>query len=322
MKILFCGVSFTDVNRYIQPLLMQDQCFACPGDDVDQYIKEVDILVTLGCPVSEALMKQGTFGFIQQFGVGLEKIDMGAANRHGIWVARAPSTETGNADSVAENAIMLMLMLSRRYPQSRQMFKEGRIGVPIGQALAWKKACIIGLGGLGSALAQRLHDLKMEVTGVHEYPERGTPQGVKKLFGLNDIHQAVSDADYVILCLNYTSRRYHLIDKPEIQAMKQGAFLINVARGGLLNEGALLEALENNQLAGAGLDVFWEEPVDPLHPMFDQNVIATPHIAGATDINIKGTTKIVVENVKRYARGEKPLFVANNPINLRHTIGK
>lgn len=314
MKILFSGLPEQIVSQHLARFLPEHELLYCGRNETLHYIENVDILVTLGSHVNEALMQQGTFRFIQQFGVGLEKIDIPAASRNGIWVARAPGTETGNAESVAELAIMQMLMLSRRYHESLRQFRAKRTGSPPGWLMAGRKACIVGLGGIGRALAIRLKALQMNVTGVHEYPERGIPEGVNKLFSLSNLKEAVRDADYTILCLNYTSERKHFMDKPEIEAMKQGSYLINIARGGILNEHALLEALENQHLAGAGLDVFWEEPVDPKHPVFRQNVIATPHIGGVTDACLEGTTRLVADNIKRFARGEKPLFTVNEPV--------
>lgn len=317
MKILFCGLPSDDMIQPIRPLLKEHECLVCSAEDIREHIEGADILVSLASSVDSELIRQGSFGFVQQFGVGLEKVDIEEATNAGVWVSRAPSTETGNAESVAEEAIMLMLMLARRFPESQTALSEGKLGVPAGLALTGKAACIVGLGGIGRALALRLHGLKMNVTGVHEYPERGKPEGVDTLLGLPDLEKGVSDADFVVLCLNYMPDRYHFFDQTQLAAMKEGSFLINIARGGLLNEEALLEALGSGHLAGAGLDVFWEEPVDPHHPLFRQNVIATPHIAGVTDINFEGTARLVVANIQRYARGDKPWYTANAPEHIR-----
>jgi phosphoglycerate dehydrogenase-like enzyme len=99
--------------------------------------------------------------------------------------------------------------------------------------------------------------------------------------------------------------------------MKPGVYLINVARGGLLDPDALLAALKSGHVAGAGLDVFWEEPVDMSHPIFKENVIATPHTAGVTDISYEGIAKAFAENMRRYAAGETPLYLATAPARLR-----
>ena len=120
-----------------------------------------------------------------------------------------------------------------------------------------------------------------------------------------------------MLCINFTPDRFHLFGEQEITAMKKGAFIINVARGGLLDPDALLAALRSGQVAGAGLDVFWEEPVDMTHPIFRENVIATPHIAGVTDVSYEGIALAFAENVRRYKAGETPLYLANAPARLR-----
>jgi phosphoglycerate dehydrogenase-like enzyme len=91
--------------------------------------------------------------------------------------------------------------------------------------------------------------------------------------------------------------------------MKRDAFLINLSRGGLVDRDALEEALASEKIGGAGLDVFWEEPPDPNDPIFNYNVLATPHIAGATDVSIGGIVKAVAENIRRLERGQEPLYL-------------
>ena len=111
--------------------------------------------------------------------------------------------------------------------------------------------------------------------------------------------------------------RFHMIGSREIAAMKPGVFLVNVARGGLLDPDALLSALRSGHVAGAGLDVFSQEPVDMSHPLFSENVIATPHIAGVTDVSYEGIARAFAGNIRRYAAGETPLYLANAPTFLR-----
>ncbi|SHF09981.1 Phosphoglycerate dehydrogenase [Fodinibius roseus] len=312
MNILFCGEGFSNAIDHLKPLLSDYNLRICPENRVQDHVAKTDVIIPFITNVDEKLMKQGNFGLVQQFGVGLGVVDIEAATRNKIWVARVPSAESGNAESVAEHAIMLMMMLSRKFHEIQNVLQAREVGRPIGQTLFGKRACIIGLGGIGRALARRLHSLDMHVTGIHEYPERGVPSGVDRLFGLSDYTEAVHNADYVILCLNYRVSRHHFIDKPELQAIKPGAFFINIARGGFLNHDALLHILQTEHLAGAGLDVFAEEPVNPDHPLFQHNVIATPHIGGVTNASFKGTARIVVDNINRYAQGKEPLYSANN----------
>jgi phosphoglycerate dehydrogenase-like enzyme len=321
MKILFCGEGFPEARRQLTTLLPDDKILAFPPDQLGPHIAEADVVVPTVNRVDEELIRKGTFGLIQQFGVGLESVDIGAATKNGVMVARIPSEESGNAASVAEHAILLLLMLSRKWNRIAGAREQGRQlpwGSPTGQALMGKNVCIVGLGGVGRELARRLAGFGVRITTVDDHPARMVP-GVEiaHAYSLAELPAALAEADYVALCINYTPDRFHLIGTAAIAAMKPGVYLINVARGGLLDPDSLLAALRSGQVAGAGLDVFWEEPVDMSHPLFSENVIATPHIAGVTDVSYEGIARAFAENMKRYAAGKKPLYLANAPARLR-----
>jgi phosphoglycerate dehydrogenase-like enzyme len=277
--------------------------------------------VPLVARVNEEFIRKGTFGLIQQYGVGLESVDIEAATRNGVRVARIPSEESGNAASVAEHAILLMLMLSRRWKaiaRNLQLGSRNPWGSPVGQALAGKTVCVVGLGGVGREVVRRLGVFKVRIITVDDHPGR-TVAGVEivRACSLAQLSEALADADYVILCINYTPDRFHMIGGREIAAMKKGVFIVNIARGGLLDPDSLLAAIRTGQVGGAGLDVYWEEPVDMSHPLFSENVIATPHIAGVTDVSYEGIARAFAENMRRYAAGEMPLYLANAPTFLR-----
>jgi phosphoglycerate dehydrogenase-like enzyme len=323
MKILFCGESFPEARKQLATLLPDDEILAFPPDELGPHIAEADVVVPLVTKVDEAFIRRGTFGLIQQYGVGLETVDIEAATRNGVRVARVPSEESGNAASVAEHSILLMLMLSKRWNEIVRTRKQGvqtRWGSPTGQALLGKTVCIVGLGGIGRELARRLAGFKVRIVTVDDHPGRTVPGvDIARSFPLFGLREAVGEADYVVLCINYTPDRFHLFGVKEIAAMKKGAFIVNVARGGLLDPVALLAALRTGRVAGAGLDVFWDEPVDGKHPIFSENVIATPHIAGVTDVSYEGIARAFAENMRRYAAGETPLYLANSPDRVRGT---
>jgi phosphoglycerate dehydrogenase-like enzyme len=323
MKILFCGEGFPVARRQLATLLPDDEILAFPPDKLGAHIAEADVVVPTVNRVDEAFIRNGSFAFIQQFGVGLETVDIDAATRNGVMVARIPSDESGNAASVAEHAILLMLMLSRnwnRLARARVQKRPLPWGSPEGRALLKKTVCIVGLGGVGRELARRLAGFKVRIVTVDDHPGRTVPGvDIARTYSLAELPAAFADADYVALCINYTPARFHLIGAKEIAAMKRGVFLVNVARGGLLDPDALLAALMSGQVAGAGLDVFWDEPVDMHHPVFSENVIATPHIAGVTDVSYEGIAKAFAENIRRYAAGETPRYLANAPARLRTT---
>ncbi len=131
-------------------------------------------------------------------------------------------------------------------------------------------------------------------------------------FSAHELFQAVRGAQYVILCARPNGNNHNLIDSAALPAFERGSILINVARGSLVDHEALFNALKSGHLRGAGLDVFWEEPVDPGHALFGlPNVIATPHVAGVTDLNMTQTLQLLAENLRRYARGEVPEYLVN-----------
>jgi phosphoglycerate dehydrogenase-like enzyme len=323
MKILFCGESFPEARTRLAALLPNDEILAFPPDWLGAHIAEADVIVPLVAQVNEEFMRNGTFGLIQQYGVGLESVDIEAATRNGIRVARIPGEESGNAASVAEHVILLMLMLSRRWnviARNRQLGMRVPWGSPVGQAISGKTVCVVGLGGVGREVVRRLSGFNVRIITVDDHPGRTVP-GVEiaGACSLAELPAALADADYIILCINYTPDRFHMISGREIAAMKKGVFIINVARGGLLDPDALLSALRIGQVGGAGLDVYWEEPIDMNHLLFSENVIATPHIAGVTNLSYEGIARAFAENMRRYAAGETPLYLANAPDFLRST---
>ncbi len=326
MKIVFGREHFSAGLPWqgLEPFLPGHEIITCTRETLASRIEDADVVVPFGTLVDRTLIDRGHFGLIQQFGVGLDTVDIEAATQAGVWVARLPAENTGNANSVAELAIMQMLMLSRRLPLVQAAWREGRWAQPPGVALVGKTACIVGLGDVGMALARRLHAFGMQLIGVRRDSTREAPTDppFARLFDASDLPAALREADYTLICVNYTPENYHLLNEQAFRAMKAGSFFFNVSRGGLVDYDALLVALQSGQLEGAGLDVFWEEPVGLDHPLFQQNVVATPHIAGITDAFYFGGVRIFAENIERYAQGEQPRYAVNNVTQPRFLRGK
>jgi phosphoglycerate dehydrogenase-like enzyme len=279
-----------------------------------------EAVVTVGERLSRDVLQRSSTGFIQTVGSGFENVDLPAATELGIWVAHMRASATGNAESVAEHAILLLLALSRRLRTAEQCLRTGQWAQPEGSALVGKVACIVGLGDIGTALAVRLQAFGMRVIGVRQDASRGGPEGVRVL-GAHELHAALGQADCAVLAVRASARTEHLLDEAALAAMKPGALLINIARGSLVKPEALLAALRSGHLAGAGLDVFWEEPVDPQHPLLQlPQVLATPHIAGVTDVNMARSLERVALNLEAYARGTKPEFLLNAPPSPRRAL--
>jgi phosphoglycerate dehydrogenase-like enzyme len=322
MKILFCSLGFCEGATRIAQLLPEHDVVRSSAECIVDHLPTTDVIIPTMSAISADVIGRGRFGLVQQFGVGLEGVDVEAATSAGVWVARVPATGTGNAESVAEHAVLLMLSLSRRVGAARQALEEGRWGQPTGTALLGKTACLVGLGDVGMALARRLQSFGMRLIAVRRDPQRWVNQdlGIDRVFGSSELIAAVSQADYIVLCLKYDRSLRHLVDDRLLASVKPGAFLINVARGGLVDPNALRHSLEKGHLGGAGLDVFWEEPVDPSHPLFSfPNVIATPHVAGLTDASYSGIAAVVVDNVKRHAQGLAPRHAVNAPPRPRRS---
>ncbi len=271
-----------------------------------------DVLIPTMCPVTREMLDTGDrLKLIQQCGSGLEGVDIPAALDRNILVANVPTDLSGNAGSVAELGIYLLIGLSRDVRGMAKSLTDRQMGEPRGRALSGKTVGLVGLGGIGQALIKRLKAFDVHLIAI----KRSSPEKAMKAHGLEwvgapgDLPELLSRSDYVMLCLPVTSETRHLMNRETFAHMKPGAFLINLARGGLVNRDALEEALAAGRIAGAGLDVFWEEPPDPNDPIFAYNVLATPHIGGSTDVSMRGIVKAVAENIRRIEDNQKPLHL-------------
>lgn len=275
-------------------------------------LKGFDVLIPTMCLVNrEMLRTSDRLKLIQQCGSGLEGVDIPAALDHNIYVANVPTDLSGNAGSVAELGIYMLIGLSRDIRGMAKSLANRKMGEPQGRALNGKTVGLVGLGGIGQALIKRLKAFDVRLIAIKR---SGTEKAIKTL-GLEwvgapgDLPELLGRSDYVILCLPVTSETRHLMNRDTFSHMKQGAFLINLARGGLVDRNALADVLASGKIAGAGLDVFWEEPPDPNDPVFAYNVLATPHIGGSTDVSMRGIVKAVAENIRRIENNLKPFHL-------------
>ncbi len=319
MKILFCGKTFPAAPALLARLLPLDAVLSCPTDQVAEMGLDVDVLVPLMHRLETDLIGNTSARLIQQWGVGLEGVDITAATARGILVCNVPGDVTPNADSTAEHAIFLMFGIARRIHECFRSFREGLWGAPLGMGLFGKTALIVGLGRVGRALAVRLRSLGMEVEAVRRTPNPQSEQelGLARVGCPEELLEMASEADFVISTVVLNDETRGIFDKRLFQAMKPAAFIVNVSRGPVVNEKDLLEALRQETIAGAGLDVYSQEPVDPNNPLLSmQNVFATPHVAGATIQNYEGIGRIVAENITAFKEGKIPRFCQNAGGNL------
>ncbi len=146
MNILLCTQKFQDARRVLLDVLKDHNCIECAPAEIFEHLPSADVVIPFATPFGPREIEAGRFGLLQQFGVGIERIDVGAATEAGVWVCNVPGALFGNADSVAEHAIMLMLALSRRLNFVRQDIRERRVNEPAGFALLHKTCCLVGLG--------------------------------------------------------------------------------------------------------------------------------------------------------------------------------
>lgn len=173
--------------------------------------------------------------------------------------------------------------------------------------LKGKTLGIIGLGGIGLELARKSKCLGMQVVGMKNRLKKGEKiRYVDRVFPKEKLPELLSQSDFVALTLPLTDETFHLIGKKELAQMKNAAYLINTSRGKIIDEKALIDALENKKIAGAGLDVFEEEPLSSNSRLYDlENVIITPHVAGTMVDYFQKVAQIFMENLKRYLSGKK-----------------
>jgi phosphoglycerate dehydrogenase-like enzyme len=278
---------------------------------------DVEVLLALGPVNREMMTALPELALIHTLSDGYESVDLKAATELGIRVSFSPGDVTGNADSVAEYAVLLMLATARRLSIARASIRDHAVHIPgRGQALVGANVCIVGTGSIGAKIAHRLLTFGVNLTGVDlspmhapKYIPTTTPDHLK---------QAVANADFVVLSLRASAENTHMIDAGVMTAMKKGAILINIARGSLVDERALYQAIKSGHLGGAGLDVEEHEPIpldDPLLTL--REVFLTPHQAGLTTLNIHGTAEYFVDLLAKFKAGEPIESQLNDPQAMR-----
>ena len=313
MRILFCGDTFPAANQYLKRRVgVHDEIVICSAGRILSALDGVDVVIPLMCPIDAVTMDKGRFRLIQQWGAGLEGVDFGAAQQRGIMVANVPATGS-NANSVAEHVILLTIALLRKLPYAQANVREGILGAPLGAMLASRTICLYGLGSIAKALARRLRAFDVRLVGITRDPHapKVCEFGLDACYSNEERDVCLAQTDVLILCTRLSPETQGLIDARALRALRPGAYLVNAARGPLIDYEALYSELKSGNLAGAALDVYWKEPIAPDDPLLAlPNVIATPHIAGVTDRSYDEIAEVVATNIDRVRRQEAPLYRA------------
>jgi phosphoglycerate dehydrogenase-like enzyme len=301
------SLSCMDKLRACGELLVFQKTLSAPAEFVDA-LKDVHILIPIRERTrltSSLLEALPSLEMISQTGGNTPHLDLEAATRRGIVVCTSP----GSGQSTAELTFALMLAVMRRLPQEHQAMRAGRWQTSQGVGLYGKTLGVIGLGRIGSRVAHMAQAFGMRVlaTGFTLTAERAMAHGVR-MASLEDL---LARSDVVCIHLRLSERSEKLIGRRELRLMKPTAYLINTARGPIVDEAALIEALRHRRIAGAGLDVFVQEPIDPGNPLLQlDNVVCTPHIGFVTQETYEQMLGGAVENIVNYLEG--------TPTNVRN----
>ena len=253
---------------------------------------------------------------ISRTGVGFDNVDLLAARKRGIVVTTTPGS---NAEAVADLTFALMLALSRKLVANDQRLKQGVWDPILANDLHFKKVGIMGLGRVGRAVARRAAGFRMEILGYDPFVDpNNVPEAKIQAVDPDTLYQL---SDFVTLHLPSTPETAELINARVLGLMKPNAFLINTARGSLVDEKALAASLREGQIAGAGLDVFSTESVTASPLVGFPNVVASPHLAGNTKETMELTGAMAVDNALAVVSGDWPdKVVVNEVYSPRSTL--
>ncbi len=321
MKILVSDSLSSEGIAYLEKCATVDQITGLSETELIERIGEYDALVVrsgtkVTAPVIDAGRKLKVIG---RAGVGVDNIDVDRATERGVIVINAPE---GNTISAAEHAIAMLTSMARNIPEAHGALKNGRWerGRFMGVELYQKVLGIVGFGRIGSEVAKRARAMGMTIIAYDPFisSEQAETLGTTLL----PLEEVLQKADFITLHLPCTKSTYHLIGSAEFALMKPGARIVNCARGGLIDEKALWEALNSRKLAGAALDVFESEP--PLeNPLLNlSNVVVTPHLGASTREAQVNVAVQVAEQVSLALRGEPVISAVNLPAMLPEVMAE
>lgn len=254
---------------------------------------------------------------IARAGVGVDNIDVEAATRRGIVVATAP---TSNTTSAAEHTIALMLALARHIPQANAVLKSGvwRRDDFIGTEVRNKTLGIIGLGNVGSEVARRARGLEMRLIAYDPFISVDHARNLQ--LELVPLKQLLKESDFITLHIPLTASTKELIGAKELALVKPTVRIINTARGGLIDEAALVKAVKEKRVAGAAIDVFATEPLTDSILFAEDNIIVTPHLGASTTEAQAMVARDVAEQIIAIFKGQPARYAVNAPLVSAETL--
>ncbi len=316
LRVAFAGVFAGHLADRVRARLRIPCEVAVAGDrEILTQLRDVDVLVTMAF-TREMAAAAPRLRLVQVPGAGLDRIDRTALAPHA-----ALANAYGHDVAIAEYVIGAMLALARSFCRIDADLRRGRwdsvwsgAPVPLWSELAGKTLGVLGYGRIGQAVARRALAFDMDVLAIRRDASRPDPHGLAFVRGPDALDEVLGRADHLALTLALTPETRGLIGARELALMKPTAVLINVARGEVVDEDALYEALDRGVIAGAALDVWYrypagDAPTHPGHRPFHAlpNVLMTPHVSGWTEGMMDARAGVIAENIHRTARGEPPV---------------
>ncbi|MBZ6009535.1 phosphoglycerate dehydrogenase [Leuconostoc gelidum] len=265
---------------------------------------DADGMILMMHPVSEKILSQmPKLKVIARYGVGYDNVNLDDADAHGIIVTNTPGA---NATAVAETAVMHMLMAGRSFYQQRLSITEDVNNIQIGQEVTNKTVGIIGFGAIGQKIDQLLTGFNVKVLAYARHNK------VVKNGRMASLEEIYTQSDFVVLALPATSETNNMIDMTIFKKMKSNAVLVNIGRGTVIDEQALINALKSGEIAGAGLDVVAVEPISEDNELLSlPNVFVTPHVAAKSREAFDTVGLTAAEEVVRVLNGQAPRYQVN-----------
>ena len=305
-------ISVEERHQYLPEILLREfdtEIFDRSKDALSQ-LKGREVIVDLGGNIEPELVDvaaEAGIKYVQVQTNGLDHVEVERIIEKGMILAHCP----GHLSSVslAEGAMMFILMLAHDYGNATNQFYAGTVFSANGLEVEGRTLTIVGFGASGQQLARRAKAFGMKINAIDVRPiEQEVLNEIEPDFlgGPQDLDAAIEDCDFLSVHLHLTEDTRHIINKKRIGLLRRTSYVINVARGGLIDEDALYDALRDNKIAGAGLDAFAKEP-----PEFDlqvyklPNVIVQPHTVAGTDGTMRKRADFAVENLRKYAEGKE-----------------
>jgi len=269
----------------------------------DAHIGAADVLLTFGAQIGEhadgLFRKAARLKWIQALGTGVDNLADQPALGPEVWLTNLHGI---HGAAMSEAALMSMLALSRELPRAVRNQDHGLWERWPARLLDGKTVGMFGIGAIAADLAPKCKALGMTTVGISS--AKRTVPGFDRMFGRDELLAAVRDLDHFVILTPYTPETRGIVNAAVLAAMKPSSFLINLARGGVVDEEALLAALQTKRIAGAALDVFAKEPLPGDHSFWSvKNVTITPHLGGFYDTDVDRALPVIEENMRRFLAG-------------------